>query len=171
MWCLGSHIFLPVTISCPVIFFWISLMVWNLFSFGKSQKLAGHQIWAIGGQVTWVIQCFAKKLCTRCDAWGGMLSWQSCQSPGAHSCSLLNHLNSFQRGMFKLNTKSDADSLLYLLSHFECDYHTVHMLTQWCLPPPLTSTVKSSLFTHAHSRPLSLAAMLHRCCTKLFSLR
>ena len=52
--------------------------------------------------------------------------------------------------------------LLYLLGHFECDGHTVHMLTQLCLLPPLTSTVKSSLFTHAHSRPLSLAARLHR---------
>ena len=28
-------------------------------------------------------------------------------------------------------------SLLYLLSHFECDSHTVHMLTQWHLSPPL----------------------------------
>ena len=55
--------------------------------------------------------------------------------------------------MFKLNTKYDADSLLYLLSHFECDCHLVHMLTQQCLPPPLTSTVKLSLFTHAHSSP------------------
>ena len=38
----------------------------------------------------------------------------------------------------------------------------VHMLTQWCVPPPLTSTVKLSLFMHAHSSPLSL---LHRCRT------
>ena len=53
------------------------------------------------------------------------------------------------------NTKSDADSLLWSLSHFECTSHTVHMLTQRCLPPPLTSTVKSSLFTHAHSSPLT----------------
>ena len=30
--------------------------------------------------------------------------------------------------------------------------------------PPLTSTVKLSLFMHAHSRPLSLAARLHRWC-------
>ena len=30
---------------------------------------------------------------------------------------------------------------------FECDGHTVHMLTQQCLLPPLTSTVKSSLFS------------------------
>ena len=33
--------------------------------------------------------------------------------------SFLNHLNSFHGGMFKLNVKYDADSLLYSLSHFE----------------------------------------------------
>ena len=32
-----------------------------------------------------------------------------------------------------LNTKLDADLLLYWLSHFEYDDHTVHMLIQW--PP------------------------------------
>ena len=31
----------------------------------------------------------------------------------AHSCSLVNHPNSFCRRMFKLNAKLDADSLLY----------------------------------------------------------
>ena len=76
---------------------------------------------------------------------------------------LLNYLNSFHGGLFKLNAKFDADSLLYLLSHFECDSHTVHMLTQWHLPPPLTSTVKLSLFRHVHSSPLSLTARLHGC--------
>ena len=72
--------------------------------------------------------------------------------------SLLNHLKTFHGGMFKLNTKFDADSWLSSLSHFECVGHTVHILTQWRLPPPLTSTEKSSLFTHAHSSPLRLAA-------------
>ena len=43
--------------------------------------------------------------------------------------------------------------------------HTVLMLTQWRLPPPLTGTVKLSLFMHAHSSPLSLAARLHQCRT------
>ena len=65
--------------------------------------------------------------------------------------------------MFKLNENFDADSLLHWLSHFQCDGHTVHTLTHWCPPPPLTSTVKLSLFTHAHSSPLSLAARLHWC--------
>ena len=89
---------------------------------------AAHQIWAVGIWVTWVIWCFTKKLCTRCDAWAGMLSWWSCQSPVAHSCSLLNHPNSFSGGMFKLNAKSDAYLLLSLLGLFECNSHTVHML-------------------------------------------
>ena len=40
------------------------------------------------------------------------------------------------------------------------------MLTQWHLLPPLTSTLKSSLFTHVHSGPLSLAARLHGCHTR-----
>ena len=39
--------------------------------------------------------------------------------------SLLNHPHSFHGGMFKLKAKFDADSLLYLCSHFECDSHTV----------------------------------------------
>ena len=76
----------------------------------------------------------------------------------------MNHLNSFHGGMFKLHAKSDADVLLYLLSHFECEGFTIHMLTQWCLLPALTSTVNSSsLFTHVHSNAFSLAARLHRC--------
>ena len=94
----------------------------------------------------------------RCEAWAGALSWWSCQSPVAHSCGLLNHPNSVHGVMFKLNAK--FDSLLYSLSHFECDGHTVHMLTPWCVPPPLTSTVKSTLFTHEHSSPLSVATKI-----------
>ena len=76
--------------------------------------------------------------------------------------NFLNHLNSFHRGVFKLNSKFDAESLLYSLSHFDCSGHTAHMLTQGRLLPPLSSTVKSS-FMFAHSSPLSLAARLHRC--------
>ena len=52
-----------------------------------------------------------------------------------------------------------------LLAHFECDSHTVHTLTRYHLLLPLTSTVKSSLFTHAHSSLLSLADRLHWCNT------
>ena len=128
-------------------------------------KARSHRASNLGsrGTVTWVIWCFAKKLSIRHDAWVVVLSWWSCPSPGAQSCSLLNHPNSSHRGTFKLHGKFDAGSLLYLLSHFECDGHTVHMLSQWHLSPPLIGTVEMSLFTHAHSSSLTLAVRLHRC--------
>ena len=100
----------------------------------------------------------------RHDVQVGMLSWWSCQSPIAHSCSLLNRLNNSHEGMFKLSTEFDAGLLLYSFSHFECDDHTVHMLAQRHLLPPLTSTGKSSLFMYVHLSTLSLAARLYRCC-------
>ena len=142
-------------------------MVWNFFPFkgdfslGKSQKSQDTKSGLYTHWVTWVIWCFTEKLCTRHDAWAGALLWWSCQSPVAHNCNLLNHPNSFHAGIIKLNAKFDADLLLCSLSHFECEGHTVYMLTQWHLLPTLTSTVKSSLFTHAHSSPFSLAARSH----------
>ena len=75
-----------------------------------------------------------------------MHEWAHCYGEVANqqlpraTYSLLNHLNTFHGGMVKLSAKFDADILLYLLSHFEWDSHTVHMLTQWHLPAPLTST-------------------------------
>ena len=81
-----------------------------------------------------------------------------CRDEAANHQLPIAAASSFPGGKFKLNTKFDADLLFYSRSHFECDGHTVHMLTQWHLLPLLTSTVKSSLFTHAHSSPVSLAA-------------
>ena len=77
----------------------------------------------------------------RRDAWAGTLLWWSCQSPGAHSYGLLNHPNSFHRGMFKLNAKFHLDSLLYLLvllnvmaTQDTCSLNGIyrpHWLVQW----------------------------------------
>ena len=143
-----------------------SLPFQKWFWFWEKPEVTGRQIWDVEGLNHLGDVMFGHKtLHETHDGWAGPLLWWSCQSPVAHSCGLLNYPNSFHGGMFKLNTKFDADLLLYILSHFECDSHTVHMLTQWHLPPPLTKTVKSSLFTHVHSSPLSLAARLHWCRT------
>ena len=80
---LASHTVFLIAICCPVIFSWISFMVWNLFpfksdfSFKKSQKSQSSRSRLYGGWVTRVIWCFAKKLCMRCYAWDGVLSWWS----------------------------------------------------------------------------------------------
>ena len=114
------------------------------FSFGKSQKSQGTKSGLFRGWVTWVIRCFAKKLCSRCDAWERALLWWSCQLPAAHSRGLLNYPSSFCGGMFKLIAKFDVDPLLYSPSHCECDSHTIqcslhgiyhpHWLVQWSRP-------------------------------------
>ena len=60
--------------------------------------------------------------------------------------------------MFKLNAKFDADSLLYSLILNVTATQYTYSFNGIYRGPPLTSTVKSSLFTDVHSRPLSLAA-------------
>ena len=134
---------------------------------GKARSLSEPNLGCRGAESPGWFDILPKN-CRRCDTWAGMLLWWSCQSPVAHSCGLLSHLSNCHGGVFKLNTKFDADSLLYLLSHFENDGRTVHTLTQRRLAPPLTSTVKSSLFTHTHSSPLSLAARLQGCCADCY---
>ena len=145
---LGLHTVLPITISCPsyipeshpgseIPSLWKVILV-----LGKARSLRVPYLgYGRAESSGWfdVLQ----KTCMRCDIWAGVFSWWSCQSPVAHGHSLLNHLNSFCRRMFKINAKFDADSLLYSFSHFGLDGRTVHMLTQWRLPPPLTSTAKS----------------------------
>ena len=144
---LGPHTSLPIFISCPTVFSWISLMVWNLFPFKggfslrKSRSHRAPNLGYKGAESPEWFWYFVKNLCPRCDAWTGTLSWWSCQSPVAHKCGLLNHPNSFCGGMFKFNTKSGADSLMYLLSHFECEttqytcslngVYCPHWLVQW----------------------------------------
>ena len=131
-----SHSF-PKSLSAATSYFpashqWseISSLSKVILVFGKSRSHRTPNLGFRGSESPGWFDVSQKKLCTRHDAWVGALSWWSCQSPVAHSCSLLNHPNSFCGGMFQLNTKFDADLLLYSLSHFECNGHTVHILTQ-----------------------------------------
>ena len=155
----------PVIINCPIIFSWISSMVWNLFpfkggfSFGKSQKSQATNLVCSGAESPGWFNVSQKN-----SSWDMMHVCAHCHDEAAnHQLPIVvaSESSSFHRGMFKPNTKFDADSLLYSFSHFECNSHTVHMLTQWLLLSPLTSTVKSSLLMHVHSSPLSLATRLY----------
>ena len=107
---------------------------------GKARICSAPNLGCRGRWITWVIWCFTKILCRRHDAWAGTLLWWSCQSPVVHSCRLLNHLNSFDKGMFKLNAKFDADLLLYsvilstMATQYTCSLNGVYhlrWLVQW----------------------------------------
>ena len=64
----SAKFFVGIAISCPFIFSWILLTVWNLFpikgdcSFGKSQKSKGAKPGLYGGWIIWVVWNFTKKL-------------------------------------------------------------------------------------------------------------
>ena len=116
-----------------IIFFWMSLAAWNLFhfkgnfSFGKSQKTQGTNLGCREAESPgWFGVSPKNSAWDVMHAWVGVLLWWSCQSPVAHSYSLLNPSNSFHGEIFKFNTIFDADLLLYFLSHFEGSGHTVH---------------------------------------------
>ena len=47
----------------------------------------------------------------------------------------------------------------------KCDGYTVHMLTQWCLPPPLISMVKSIIVHARASQSTPLGCQVTWCCT------
>ena len=129
---LPRHIFLNLTDGLK------SLSFQRWFEFQEKPEVTRCQIRAVGmlSHLGDLMSCQNCGNFVRPDTWLGMLLGWSCKSPVAHSSGLLNHPNSFCEGIFELNVRFDADLLLYSLSHFECDGHTVHMLTQWCLHPP-----------------------------------
>ena len=75
------------------------------------------------------------------DVWVGTFLWQSCQSRAAHTCSLLNHLNSFCRRMFKLSADlmqicccTRSVILNVMVTQYTCslnDVYCPHWLVQW----------------------------------------
>ena len=126
--------------------------------FWKSQKSQGTKAGSSGGLSHLGNLMFCQKLCMRPDAWVGVLLWWSCQSPFAHSCSLLN---------LQIVSAEEYSSLMQNLMRVRYSTHPVILnvtATQYICSligvygprPLLTSTVKSPLFTHACSCPFSL---------------
>ena len=111
---LGPHIVLPITIGCPVVSSWISLMVWNLLLFkvilvlGKAGR---HRVPNLGcrGVESLANVIFHKKLHKMWCMSGHTVMMKLPNHQLPISCGLLKHPNSFHGGMFKFNTKFDAD--------------------------------------------------------------
>ena len=142
-------------------------MVWNLFpfkgdfSFGKSQKPQALNLGCSGAESPGWFDISPKISAQEVMHEQGLCPGQAAnhQLPIAVAFWIIQIVSTEECSSLTQNL------MHYSLSHFECDSRTVHRLTQQCLPPPLTSTVKSSLFTHAYSSPLSLATRLHWFCT------
>ena len=129
----------------PRVFSWILSRVWKVFPFkddfslGKSQKSQGDKSGLKGVWVNLGDLMFHQKN----SAWDVMHERACCDEVANHQLPVVVafwNICSFCRGMFTLNTKFDADSLLYLLSHFECVGHSTwslnsiyhpHWLVQW----------------------------------------
>ena len=144
-------------------------MIWNLFpfkgdfSFGKSQKLQGAKSGCWGTESpAWL------DISPKVSVQGVMCEQVHCHDQAANHQLLIAVAFWIIQIVSMKECLSLMQNLMQIrcsLSHVECDSHTVHKLTQQHLLPPLTSRVKSSLFTHAHSSPLSLIARLHWCLT------
>ena len=117
----------------------------------------GHQIWAKGGWVTWVIWCFANKLCM--DV---IHEWAHCCEEAA------NHQLPIAAAFWIIQIVStkECSSLMQNLMQIYCSGHSVilNVTATQCtcsLSGIYHPQVKLSLFTHGHSSPFSLAARLH----------
>ena len=64
------------------------------------------------------------------------------------------------QNLMRIRCSTQSVILNAIATQYTCALNGIYHST-----PPLTSTVKSSLFMHVHSSPLSLAARLHRCHT------
>ena len=140
---LGPHTFLLILISCSVIFSWISLAIWNLFAFKgdfnfeKSQKLQGTK--SVEG------------LSHLADLMLHQKTLHCCDEASSHQLPIAATF-----WMIQIISAEECSSVMQMMHiHYytcsiilnACKGHTVHVPTQWHSPPPLTSTVKSSLFT------------------------
>ena len=133
-------------------------MVWNLFpfkgdfNFGKIQKSQG-----------------AKLGCSRAESLGDLIFHQ--KSLHKRWCMrgyvvMMKLPIAMTFSMIPRVSAEECSSLMQNVMQIHCSPYSVILnrwphsthLTQQCLPPPLTSTVTLSLFTHVHSSPLSLAA-------------
>ena len=129
-------------------------MVWILFpfrcdfSFRKSHKSQGTKSGLLGDWVTWVIWCFAKKLCLRCDAWAGALLWWSCQSPVAAAFWIIRivsseECSSLMQNLMQIHSSTTSSVILNVMAtqytcslngvycpHWQRSHHCSHM----CIP-------------------------------------
>ena len=145
----------PVTISWHVIFYWISLMVWNLFpfkgdfSFGKSQKLQAPNLGYREAETPeWFDvspKTLHKTLCMNEYVMVTKLPITSCPIAAAFwiiRVVSVEKCSSSMQNLMQIHCSTHSVILNEMATQYTC--HSMESTT------PLTSTVKSSLLTHSH---------------------
>ena len=129
---LGPHTVLPVAASCPIVYSWISPMVWNLFpfkgdfSFEKSQKLQGTKSGMQGSWVIWVIWCCAKQV-----AWDMMYKQVRCHAEAANQQLPI----------------AAAFCIIWIVSVEECSSFTQNLVQIYCSTCSVILNVKATQYT------------------------
>ena len=132
-----NHHQLPCCIFLNLISGLKSLLFKKWWQFSEKPELTGCHIWAVGGLSHLGNLMFRQKTLQEMWPTNGHIVMIKLLLITCQQLWPSESFKQFPRRNVKLNTKFDADSLLYLLCHFECYDHTVHMLTQWRpLPPP-----------------------------------
>ena len=132
-------------------------------------EVSGLQIWAVRGAESpgWF------DVCLKTSAWDVMHEWACCCDEAANH-QLPIGVAFWINGIVSVEECSNLMQNLKQIHCSTCCSVIVNaMATQYTYSlnsishPLLTSTVKSSLFTHAYSSPISLVASLHPCHTNL----
>ena len=162
-----SHTVLPITISYSIIFSWISSMIWNIFPkmilvLGKARNC---RVWNLGCRGAESPDWF--DVSPKNSARDTVYEWAHCHNEAA------NHQLPIAAAFWiiRIDSMEECSSLTQNLMQIHCSTHSVIFnVTATPFTSSLngiyrsfTSRVKPSLFTHAYSSPLSLAARLHWC--------
>ena len=108
---------------------------------GKARSSRPQNLGCRGAESSGWFDVSPKTLCTRHNAWVDILLWRSCQSPIAHSCSLLNHLNSSEeeclslpQNLMQIHCSTHSVILNGMATQYTCSLNSIyrpHWLVHW----------------------------------------
>ena len=117
-------------------------MVWNLFSFkgdfnlGKGQKLQDAKSGLYRSWLTWMVWCFAKKLCTRCDACHGETANHQLPVAAASESSKVSSQECLclMQNLIQILPSTCSVILNVMATQYTCSLNSIycpHWLVQW----------------------------------------
>ena len=159
----------PALLYFPNFYWWfeISSLSKVIFISGKARSHWAPNL-GCGGVNHLGDLMFCHKLCTRCDAWAGVLLWWSSQSPVARSCGFgitwivsLEECSNLTQNLMQIRCSTHSVILNVMATQYTCSLDGVshpHGLAQWSHHCWCTfqSTLLGCQFTWLLHEPFSL---------------